>query len=112
MKSIPTQFSYIQEKAVVMETLPTFLVKILQILADRYGMSCTLEELTSLLTPVFNTYTLLQNSIADERKKQARVLDALLLLDKEGYIFLSSSSDESTISIKGLILVNNKVICN
>lgn len=95
-----------------METLPTFLVKILQILADRYGMSCTLEELTSLLTPVFNTYTLLQNSIADERKKQARVLDALLLLDKEGYIFLSSSSDESTISIKGLILVNNKVICN
>jgi len=95
-----------------METLPTFLIKILQMLADRYGMSCTLEELTSLLTPVFNTYTLLQNSIADERKKQARVLDALLLLDKEGYIFLSSSSDESTISIKGLILVNNKVICN
>lgn len=95
-----------------METLPTFLVKILQILADRYGMNYTLEELTSLLTPVFNTYTLLQNSIADERKKQARVLDALLLLDKEGYIFLSSSSDESTISIKGLILVNNKVICN
>lgn len=95
-----------------METLPTFLIKILQILADRYGMSCTLEELTSLLTPIFNTYTLLQNSIADERKKQARVLDALLLLDKEGYIFLSSSSDESTISIKGLILVNNKVICN
>lgn len=75
-------------------------------------MSCTLEELTSLLTPVFNTYTLLQNSIADERKKQARVLDALILLNKEGYIFLSSSSDESTISIKGLILVNNKVICN
>ena len=81
-------------------------------LADRYGMSCTLEELTSLLTPVFNTYTLLQDSIADEKKKQARVLDALILLNKEGYLFLSSSSDESTISIKGLILVNNKVICN
>jgi len=81
-------------------------------LADRYGMSCTLEELTSLLTPVFNTYTLLKDSIADERKKQARLLDALLLLNKEGYIFLSSSSDESTISIKGLILVNNKVIRN
>ncbi|MDQ1165530.1 hypothetical protein [Flavobacterium sp. SORGH_AS_0622] len=95
-----------------METLPIFLVKILQTLADRYGMSCTLEELTSLLTPVFNTYTLLQDSIADEKKKQARVLDALILLNKEGYIFVSSSSDESTISIKGLILVNNKVICN
>jgi hypothetical protein len=95
-----------------METLPIFLVKILQTLADRYGMGCTLEELTSLLTPVFNTYTLLQDSIADEKKKQARVLDALILLNKEGYLFLSSSSDESTISIKGLILVNNKVICN
>jgi len=95
-----------------METLPIFLMKILQMLADRYGMSCTLEELTSLLTPVFNTYTLLQDSIADEKKKQARVLDALILLNKEGYLFLSSSSDESTISIKGLILVNNKVICN
>ncbi len=95
-----------------METLPIFLVKILQMLADRYGMSCTLEELTSLLTPVFNTYTLLQDSIADEKKKQARVLDALILLNKEGYLFLNSDSDESTISIKGLILVNNKVICN
>lgn len=95
-----------------METLPTFLVKILQMLADRYGMSCTLEELTSLLTPVFNTYTPVKDSLADENQKQARVLDALIFLNKEGYIFLNSSSDESIISIKGLILVNNKVICN
>jgi hypothetical protein len=95
-----------------METLPIFLVKILQMLADRYGKSCTLEELTSLLTPAFNNYVSVRDSISDEKKKQARVLDALILLNKEGYIFLSSSSDESTISIKGLILVSNKVICN
>jgi hypothetical protein len=95
-----------------METLPTFLIKILQMLADRYGMSCTLEELTSLLTPVFNTYTPVKYSLSDEKKKQARVLDALILLNNEGYIFLNSNSDESTISIKGLILVNNKVIYN
>ncbi len=81
-------------------------------LADRYDMSCTLEELTSLLTPVFNTYTPVKDSISNEKKKQARVLDALMLLNNEGYIFLNSNSDESTISIKGLILVNNKVICN
>ena len=95
-----------------METLPIFLMKILQMLADRYGMNCTLEELTSLLTPIFNSYAPVRDSIADENKKQARVLDALILLNKEGYIFLSSRSDESTISIKGVILVNNTVICN
>ncbi|MEP6803950.1 MAG: hypothetical protein ABI892_05480 [Flavobacterium sp.] len=95
-----------------METLPNFHIKILQMLADRYGMSCSLEELTSLLTTVFNTYTPVNESIFDEKKKQARVLDTLILLDKEGYLFLNSNSDESTISIKGLILVNNKVICN
>ncbi|MBF4491166.1 hypothetical protein IRZ83_01325 [Flavobacterium sp. JLP] len=95
-----------------METFPTFLIKILQMLADRYGMSCTLEELTSLLTPVFNMYTPVKDSISNEKKKQARVLDALMLLNNEGYIFLNSNSDESTISIKGLILVNNRAICN
>ncbi|MDA6072463.1 hypothetical protein NJT12_22830 [Flavobacterium sp. AC] len=95
-----------------METLPIFLIKILQVLAERYGMSCTLEELTSLLTTVFNAYTPARDTISHEKEKQARVLDALLLLNNEGYIFLNSSSDESTISLKGLILVNNKVICN
>ncbi|QGK74186.1 hypothetical protein [Flavobacterium sp. SLB02] len=95
-----------------METLPIFLIKILHLLADRYGMSCTLEELTSLLTTVFNAYTPVKDSLSDEKKNQAKVLDTLILLKNEGYIFLNSRSDESTISIKGLILVNNKVICN
>ena len=81
-------------------------------LADRYGMSCTLEELTSLLTIVFNAYTPIEDSLSHEKKKQAKVLEALIMLDNEGYIFLNSDSDESTISIKGLILVDNKVIYN
>lgn len=101
-----------QVKAVVMETLPIFLVKVLQVLADRYGMNCTLEELTSLLTPIFNAATLFKDSISSEKENQARVLDALLFLNHHGYIFLDRNSDESTISIKGLIAVNSKIFCN
>jgi len=99
-------------KADVMETLPTFLIKVLQMLADRNGMSCTLEELTSLLTPVFNTSTPFKEIKSDKKENQAILLDALLFLNKEGYIFLNSSSDKSCITIKGLILVNNKVFWN
>ena len=95
-----------------METLPIFLIKVLKILADRYGMSCTLEELTSLLTPVFTPTVQLKESILNDREKQAKVLDALMLLSNQGCLFLNSSSDESTISIKGLILVDSKVFCN
>lgn len=95
-----------------METLPIFHIKVLQMLADRYGMTCTLEELTSLLTPIFNATSLLTNSTFNEKENQARVLDALLLLNSEGHIFLNINSDESSISIKGLILVDNKVFCN
>lgn len=95
-----------------METLPIFLIKILELLADRYCMACTLEELTSLLTPVFNASTPFKESTSNENENQARVLEALLLLNKEGHIFLNSNSDQSSISIKGLLLVNNKVLCN
>ncbi len=54
-----------------METLPTFLIKVLQILADRNGMSCTLEEQTSPLTLVFNTFSPFKDSKSDEKEKQA-----------------------------------------
>ncbi|MBF4483407.1 hypothetical protein [Flavobacterium sp. CSZ] len=95
-----------------METLPNFLIKVLQILADRNGMSCTLEELTSLLTPVFNAFSSFKDSKSDEKENQAILVDALLFLNNERYIFLNSSCDKSCITIKGLILVNNKVFCN
>lgn len=106
------QFSYVLIKATIMETLPIFVIKVLQVLADRYGNSFTLEELTSLLTPVFNSTTSFYRSISNENENQARVLEALLLLNSKGHIFLNSISDKSTISIKGLILINDKVICN
>lgn len=95
-----------------METLPIFHTKVLQTLSDRYGMSCTLEELTSLLTPIFNATTLFKDRKSNEKENQERVLDALILLKNEGHIFLNSSSYLSTISIKGLIVVDNKAFCN
>lgn len=95
-----------------METSPIFHIKVLQILAGRYGISCNLEELASLLTPVINATTAISDNICTEKQKQARVLDALLILNDEGYIFLDSSTDKSTITIKGLIKVNSTFFCN
>jgi hypothetical protein len=95
-----------------METSPKVFIKILQILASRYGMNYTLEELASLLTPVFNVSTKVTNNISTETENQARVLEALIVLNDEGYIFLNSSTDKSSITIKGLIKVNNKIFCN
>lgn len=95
-----------------METSPILFIKILQLLADRYGLSCTLEELTSLLTPVFNASNQSEDSTSLEKEKQATVLDALIRLDHQGYIFLNTLTDKSSISIKGLIELNNKILCN
>lgn len=97
-----------------METLPIFVIRVLQLLADRYGMSCSLEELTSLLTSVFNTPKplLCNESESDKKENEDRVLDVLIFLSNEGHIFLNSETGESCINIKGLILVNNKVLCN
>lgn len=95
-----------------METLPIFLIRVLQILAGRYGMSCSLEELTSLLSPVFNTSGSFPQNITTEKENQARVLDALLVLNDNGHIFLDSSTENSSITIKGLIKVHDKIFCN
>lgn len=95
-----------------MGTLPLFLVKILQTLAGKYAMGCTLEELTSLLTPTFNDAETILYNRATEVENQAKVLEALLVLNEQGYIFLNTVTDKSSITIKGLMKVNNKVFCN
>lgn len=95
-----------------METLPILFTKVLQILAARYGRSCTLEEMTALLNPVINTKSVLTDNMFSGQKKQAIVLDALIVLNDEGHLFLNSITDESAITIKGLIAVDNKTTCN
>lgn len=95
-----------------METLSIFHLKVLQILAGRYGMNCTLEELTSILTPIINANTVFTEDISIKNEKQARLLYSLIVLNDGGYIFLNSTSDRSSITIKGLIKINNKIFCN
>ena len=95
-----------------METLPIFYIKVLKFLAVRYGLSCTLEEMTSILVHVSNDTKVFTGSVSSDSKYQARVLDALIVLNDHGHIFLNSSNDKSTITIKGLIAVKSKIFCN
>jgi len=82
-----------------MEALPLFHIKILQILAGRNTMSCTLENLTHLLTTLIDATTVIPDNMSIENEKQSRVLDALLILNDQGYIFLNSNTDRSVITI-------------
>lgn len=94
-----------------METPSIFCIKILQILANNYNMKFTLEELTRHITSGSNVQKFTKN-IDVERKNQAKLLDALILMNCEGFIFLNLNTDESLITIKGLIKVNNKIFLN
>ena len=94
-----------------METSSIIFIKILQILAGRYNMSFSLEEITQLITSVSNVPEFSQD-ITAQRENQSKLLDVLIAMDYEGYIFLNSSTDESVITLKGLIKINNKVFWN
>lgn len=74
-------------------------------------MGCTFEELTKLVTSVPNV-SKFDDNIAFERENQAKLLDALVFMNSEGYIFLNSDTDQSLITIKGLIIINNKILWN
>ena len=95
-----------------MEPVPIFHIKVLQTLAGRYGISCNLEELASLLTPIINASAAISDNRCTEKEKQAKVLDALIVLNDEGHVFLDSITKKTTITIKGLIKVNCTFFCN
>ncbi|SHL39131.1 hypothetical protein SAMN05444146_3693 [Flavobacterium johnsoniae] len=104
-------FSYMNKNRIIMETSPVVL-KVLQILAERYGTSCSLEELTRLVNQIVNTSMSFTDCLYVEKMHQSSVLDALLYLNDQGLIFLNSDTDRSVITIKGLMKVNHKVLCN
>lgn len=66
--------------------------EILVILRKRFGKSLTLEQLTNIIIPTENIF--------DEREAQSKILDALILLNREGYIVLNPENDESSIPTK------------
>ena len=94
-----------------METSSAIFIKILQILAKKYNTSFSLEEITKLVTSVSNVskFTADMNT---QKENQSKLLDVLISMDDEGYIFLNSDTDESVITIKGLIKINNKIFWN
>lgn len=82
--------------------------KILHILARTYSKIYSFEELAKSLTPISKTSA----KAPFERQIHAAILDDLILLESEGLIFLNPANDESHITIKGLIKINNKIFCN
>ncbi|KUJ62734.1 hypothetical protein AR687_04865 [Flavobacteriaceae bacterium CRH] len=94
-----------------MEPSSIFFTKILHVLADKYNMSYSVEELAKLVTSVSNV-SKFNDTMAAERENQAKLMDFLMLLNYEGYIFLNSDTDESIITIKGLMKINNTILWN
>jgi hypothetical protein len=94
-----------------METSSYFFIRILNALAGRYNMKITFEELAKMIDLSTNI-SKSDDDIYADRENQAQLLDALLLLDYEGLIFLNSYTDDSTITIKGLIKINSTVYWN
>lgn len=95
-----------------MEKSFVYFDRILSKLAQSYAKNFTLEELAALLIPPYTISKTFTQNIAAQRENQIKILDALILLDYQGYIVLNPATDESSITIKGLIKINNRVLCN
>ncbi|MDX6192001.1 hypothetical protein SGQ83_21835 [Flavobacterium sp. Fl-318] len=76
---------------------------ILNILAQNPEKTYPFEDLNSMLITGLDQS--LQESLLIQRSNQAKVLDLLIMLDSEGFIILNFATDESIITIKGLIKI-------
>lgn len=95
-----------------METSAVYCDRILSKLAQNYPRSFTLEELATLIMPVYNIRKTFTENVSTQRENQTKILDALIRLDNKGYIVLNGATDQSYITIKGLIKINNTVLSN
>ncbi|WP_286971641.1 hypothetical protein [Flavobacterium sp. UBA4854] len=86
--------------------------KVLQVLACSYARSCSLEELAQQVSPAFKSFQYAQGLLNAKKQKQVMLLETLMLLDQQGLIFLDPETDQSVITIKGMLQVNDKVLCN
>lgn len=103
---------YIYLNCYIMETSLFYVERILGKLAESYPGSCTLEELSALVMPPYNTLKTFAENISLQRENQAKILDALMLLEDQRYIVLNWATDESSITLKGLIRINTMAFCN
>ncbi|QSW89638.1 hypothetical protein J0383_02200 [Flavobacterium endoglycinae] len=95
-----------------METPYVYFERILSKLAESYLGSCTLQALAPLVIPPYNVLKTFSENISVQRENQAKILDALILLEDLGYIVLDQASDESCITAKGLIQINHRILSN
>jgi hypothetical protein len=93
-----------------MHTTFNIFEKILSIMAQNPERDYTLEDLTNLVIPYLAE--LLQEDLSMEIINQAKVLEALIVLDREGLIILDSDSDKSIISMKWLINITSTSFLN
>ncbi|TPG34837.1 hypothetical protein [Flavobacterium pectinovorum] len=95
-----------------MEKSSVYFDRILSKLAQSYPGTCALEDLAVLVMPAYNVMKIFSENISVQRDNHAKILDALILLEDQGYIVLNPATDESSITIKGLIKINNTVFFN
>lgn len=93
-----------------MYTKLNIFMKILNILSRNPQKSYDLEDLTSFVIPRLTEPH--QQNLWIQRGYQAEVLDALIILDNHGFIIIDSVSDQSIISIRGLISVSSTTFSN
>ncbi|WP_337966426.1 hypothetical protein [uncultured Flavobacterium sp.] len=95
-----------------METSATFSNMILNKLASSYCSLWTLAELTDCIISDSNMAEIYWEQISLQRINQAKILEVLIQLEFEGNVFLNPITDESSITIKGLLKINNKILLN
>ncbi|MCV2484728.1 hypothetical protein OD917_07320 [Flavobacterium sp. SH_e] len=87
-----------------MNTTASLFAKILTALSDR-DSGLNLEHLAALVTPLPDSVAGLHTT---EKNGQAALLDALIALNDGGYIALNPLTDQSRITLKGLVWIGTK----
>ncbi|RKR12028.1 hypothetical protein C8C83_3796 [Flavobacterium sp. 90] len=95
-----------------METSATFSNMILNKLASTFCHFWTLAELTDYIISDSNIAEIYGEQISLQRINEAKILEVLIQLEFEGNVFLNPITDESCITIKGLLKINNKILLN
>ncbi|WP_140504803.1 hypothetical protein [Flavobacterium pectinovorum] len=95
-----------------MERSSVYFDRILNKLAQSYPRTCALEELAALVIPPYNVLKTFTENISAQRENHAKIVEALILLDDQQYIVLNPTTDQSSITLKGLIKINNMAFCN
>lgn len=78
---------------------------LLHILAEDYRKDYTVVELTEIALPAFyNKFGCCDKEVQENTYNQAKVLDALVFLEKRGLTVFNSTNDQCCISIRGYIV--------